>query len=283
MSDKPVVVYGASGYTGRLVCEYLREYNVPFVAAGRDEDKLKTSMGPTSPASRPPSTRWRGRAHRRGADRAVHRRRRRLQHRRPVQRRYGARGRRGRAGRRRPLPRHHRRAGLADHLRREVRRGLRRRRPAARPGHRADVHDRRDRRPALPRDARASTPSTSPCFWGGSPTDRLDADDPRQRRDVQGALPRAEHATSSGTPTRASTARRPRPARARAGPAVGRHVPPGVVPERPAGGQRQGPRRRVQPRAHARRAADRRRRARGDQGHGRRATATPRSTRPRPR
>lgn len=44
MSDKPVVVYGASGYTGRLVCEYLREYGVPFVAAGRDEDKLTSSM-----------------------------------------------------------------------------------------------------------------------------------------------------------------------------------------------------------------------------------------------
>jgi Family of unknown function (DUF5938)/Saccharopine dehydrogenase NADP binding domain len=44
MSAKPVVVYGASGYTGRLVCEYLREYNVPFVAAGRDESRLKSSM-----------------------------------------------------------------------------------------------------------------------------------------------------------------------------------------------------------------------------------------------
>ena len=44
MSDKPVVVYGASGYTGRLICEYLREYNLPFVAAGRDGGKLKTSM-----------------------------------------------------------------------------------------------------------------------------------------------------------------------------------------------------------------------------------------------
>ena len=33
---KPVIVYGASGYTGRLVCEYLRELGVPFVAAGRD-------------------------------------------------------------------------------------------------------------------------------------------------------------------------------------------------------------------------------------------------------
>ena len=44
MTIKPVVVYGASGYTGRLVCEYLRQYHVPFVAAGRSEDKLKESM-----------------------------------------------------------------------------------------------------------------------------------------------------------------------------------------------------------------------------------------------
>ena len=44
MSNRPVVVYGASGYTGRLICEYLREYNVPFIAAGRDKDKLNASM-----------------------------------------------------------------------------------------------------------------------------------------------------------------------------------------------------------------------------------------------
>ena len=44
MSNKPVVVYGASGYTGRLICEYLREYGVPFLAASRDEDKLTRSM-----------------------------------------------------------------------------------------------------------------------------------------------------------------------------------------------------------------------------------------------
>jgi hypothetical protein len=43
-ATRPVIVYGASGYTGRLICEYLREYHVPFVAAGRDEAKLKTSM-----------------------------------------------------------------------------------------------------------------------------------------------------------------------------------------------------------------------------------------------
>jgi short subunit dehydrogenase-like uncharacterized protein len=44
MSTKPVVVYGASGYTGRLVCEYLREHNIPFVAAGRNKDRLASSM-----------------------------------------------------------------------------------------------------------------------------------------------------------------------------------------------------------------------------------------------
>ena len=44
MATKPVVVYGASGYTGRLICEYLREYNVPFIAAGRDRAKIEASM-----------------------------------------------------------------------------------------------------------------------------------------------------------------------------------------------------------------------------------------------
>ncbi|MGO4836225.1 saccharopine dehydrogenase NADP-binding domain-containing protein, partial [Rhizobiaceae sp. 2RAB30] len=42
MTEKrPVVVYGVSGYTGRLICEYLREYNVPFIAAGRDKAKVQ--------------------------------------------------------------------------------------------------------------------------------------------------------------------------------------------------------------------------------------------------
>ena len=44
MSNKPVVVYGASGYTGRLVCEYLREYNLPFIAAGRDAARVQAVM-----------------------------------------------------------------------------------------------------------------------------------------------------------------------------------------------------------------------------------------------
>ncbi|HKI92561.1 MAG TPA: hypothetical protein VJ986_09685, partial [Gaiellaceae bacterium] len=41
MADKPVVVYGASGFSGRLIVEFLREYNVPFVAAGRDKARLE--------------------------------------------------------------------------------------------------------------------------------------------------------------------------------------------------------------------------------------------------
>ena len=41
---KPVIVYGASGYTGRLICEYLREFNVPFVAAGRDKARIQEAL-----------------------------------------------------------------------------------------------------------------------------------------------------------------------------------------------------------------------------------------------
>jgi hypothetical protein len=44
VSKKPVVIYGASGYTGRLIAEYLREYNVPFIAAGRDTARLQGVM-----------------------------------------------------------------------------------------------------------------------------------------------------------------------------------------------------------------------------------------------
>ena len=42
MPDKrPVVVYGASGFSGRLIVEFLREYGVPFVAAGRSRERLE--------------------------------------------------------------------------------------------------------------------------------------------------------------------------------------------------------------------------------------------------
>ncbi|MHB8691278.1 MAG: DUF5938 domain-containing protein [Solirubrobacteraceae bacterium] len=43
-TSKPVVVYGASGYTGRLICEYLREYNLPFIAVGRNAARLQDAM-----------------------------------------------------------------------------------------------------------------------------------------------------------------------------------------------------------------------------------------------
>ena len=43
-AEKPVVVYGASGYTGRLICEYLREFGVPFVAAGRDKARIHQAL-----------------------------------------------------------------------------------------------------------------------------------------------------------------------------------------------------------------------------------------------
>ena len=44
-TSKPVVVYGASGYTGRLVAEYLREYGLPFIAAGRSAARVEEALG----------------------------------------------------------------------------------------------------------------------------------------------------------------------------------------------------------------------------------------------
>jgi len=45
MSDKrPVVIYGANGFSGRLIAEFLREYNVPFIAAGRSRARLEDVM-----------------------------------------------------------------------------------------------------------------------------------------------------------------------------------------------------------------------------------------------
>lgn len=41
---KPVIIYGASGYTGRLVAEYLREYNIPFTAAGRSLERTEAAI-----------------------------------------------------------------------------------------------------------------------------------------------------------------------------------------------------------------------------------------------
>lgn len=43
-NKRPVVVYGANGFSGRLVVEFLREYNVPFLAAGRNRAKIQDVM-----------------------------------------------------------------------------------------------------------------------------------------------------------------------------------------------------------------------------------------------
>lgn len=45
MSNKqPVVLYGASGYTGRLVAEFLRDQQIPFIAAGRSKERIEKAM-----------------------------------------------------------------------------------------------------------------------------------------------------------------------------------------------------------------------------------------------
>lgn len=41
---KPIVVYGMSGYTGRLIAEYLTKRQLPFIAAGRNEQRLKEAL-----------------------------------------------------------------------------------------------------------------------------------------------------------------------------------------------------------------------------------------------
>jgi NAD(P)-dependent dehydrogenase (short-subunit alcohol dehydrogenase family) len=43
-TDYPVVVYGASGYTGRLVMEHLRELGVGFIAAGRNRKRVEEAL-----------------------------------------------------------------------------------------------------------------------------------------------------------------------------------------------------------------------------------------------
>ncbi|MCC7413122.1 MAG: saccharopine dehydrogenase NADP-binding domain-containing protein [Gammaproteobacteria bacterium] len=45
MSKPEVVVYGASGYTGKLISWHLAEYGIPFIAAGRNQERLEAQMG----------------------------------------------------------------------------------------------------------------------------------------------------------------------------------------------------------------------------------------------
>jgi len=39
-----VVIYGASGYTGKLIAWHLAEYGIPFIAAGRSQERLEEQM-----------------------------------------------------------------------------------------------------------------------------------------------------------------------------------------------------------------------------------------------
>ena len=42
--SKQVIIYGASGYTGKLAAEYLAKRDIDFIAAGRNEEKLREHM-----------------------------------------------------------------------------------------------------------------------------------------------------------------------------------------------------------------------------------------------
>jgi short subunit dehydrogenase-like uncharacterized protein len=44
MANHPVVVYGASGFTGMLIMDWLIDQNIPFTAMGRDTKRIKKMM-----------------------------------------------------------------------------------------------------------------------------------------------------------------------------------------------------------------------------------------------
>ena len=45
MSDSPrVLIYGASGYTGKLIAECMAIRNMPFYFVGRSKEKLEASL-----------------------------------------------------------------------------------------------------------------------------------------------------------------------------------------------------------------------------------------------
>ncbi len=43
-TKKPVIIYGGSGYTGLLIAEFIRDQNIPFIAAGRSGKKIEDAM-----------------------------------------------------------------------------------------------------------------------------------------------------------------------------------------------------------------------------------------------
>lgn len=44
MSNPQVLIYGASGYTGKLVAEALHKRNIPFIFSGRNQQRLKDAI-----------------------------------------------------------------------------------------------------------------------------------------------------------------------------------------------------------------------------------------------
>ena len=44
MSSRKVLVYGGSGYTGKLVAESLAKRNIPFYFAGRTRARLEAAL-----------------------------------------------------------------------------------------------------------------------------------------------------------------------------------------------------------------------------------------------
>ena len=43
-NERKVLVYGASGYTGKLVAESLAQRNIPFYMAGRTQSRLEDAL-----------------------------------------------------------------------------------------------------------------------------------------------------------------------------------------------------------------------------------------------
>lgn len=45
MSEPKVVLFGASGYTGKMIAGQLAARGIPFVAAGRNAERLRSELG----------------------------------------------------------------------------------------------------------------------------------------------------------------------------------------------------------------------------------------------
>ena len=208
MSDKkPVVVYGASGYTGRLVCEYLRELHLPFIAAGRDSQRMQAVMDKI-PGIETADYEVVEVEHDVDALTKLFRGAKVVSNMVGPFSKYGPVSGRSVPCRRLPLHRYDRRAGLG--ARRQdaaTARQIRRERPAAVARHRADVYDRRNRRQYLPGDSRPRHARHSRAVEGLSDL-CLDADD---FRDPAGQMVSISNRTnmSTGRRTRISTSTSP--------------------------------------------------------------------------